>query len=145
MSIKNEYETARDHFRLWDKQLKDNILLEKSCLMNTYKTHFPDEPDFIQQLSQFSKAVAEELEPTVMENNLDANLPKIEQYNAIGQRDDRVIHHPAYVRAGDIIYGSNLMQYLLKPGQMKKTLSLFLLSSHAGRQDTTALLPVLRE
>ncbi|HAT7943748.1 TPA: acyl-CoA dehydrogenase [Legionella pneumophila] len=132
MSIKNEYETARDHFRLWDKQLKDNILLEKSCLMHTYKTHFPDEPDFIQQLSQFSKAVAEELEPTVMENNLDANLPKIEQYNAIGQRDDRVIHHPAYVRAGDIIYGSNLMQYLLKPGQMKKTLSLFLLSSHAG-------------
>ncbi|CZH84421.1 TPA: acyl-CoA dehydrogenase family protein [Legionella pneumophila] len=132
MSIKNEYETARDHFRLWDKQLKDNILLEKSCLMHTYKTHFPDEPDFIQQLSQFSKAVAEELEPTVMENNLDANLPKIEQYNAIGQRDDRIIHHPAYVRSGDIIYGSNLMQYLLKPGQMKKTLSLFLLSSHAG-------------
>lgn len=132
MSIKNEYETARDHFRLWDKQLKDNILLEKSCLMHTYKTHFPDEPGFIQQLSQFSKAVAEELEPTVMENNLDANLPKIEQYNAIGQRDDRVIHHPAYVRSGDIIYGSNLMQYLLKPGQMKKTLSLFLLSSHAG-------------
>lgn len=120
MSIKNEYETARDHFRLWDKQLKDNILLEKSCLMHTYKTYFPDEPGFIQQLSQFSKAVAEELEPTVMENNLDANLPKIEQYNAIGQRDDRVIHHPAYVRSGDIIYGSNLMQYLLKPGQMKK-------------------------
>ncbi|HEG4422112.1 TPA: acyl-CoA dehydrogenase family protein [Legionella pneumophila] len=132
MSIKNEYETARDHFRLWDKQLKDNILLEKSCLMHTYKTYFPDEPGFIQQLSQFSKAVAEELEPTVMENNLDANLPKIEQYNAIGKRDDRVIHHPAYVRSGDIIYGSNLMQYLLKPGQMKKTLSLFLLSSHAG-------------
>ncbi|HAT6977118.1 TPA: acyl-CoA dehydrogenase [Legionella pneumophila] len=132
MSIKSEYETARDHFRLWNKQLKDNILLEQSCLMHTYKTHFPDEPDFIHQLSQFSKTVAEELEPTVMENNLDANLPKIEQYNAIGQRDDRVIHHPAYIRSGDIIYGSNLMQYLLKPGQMKKTLSLFLLSSHAG-------------
>ncbi|HAU1152637.1 TPA: acyl-CoA dehydrogenase [Legionella pneumophila] len=132
MSIKSEYETARDHFRLWNKQLKDNILLEQSCLMHTYKTHFPDEPDFIHQLSQFSKTVAEELEPTVMENNLDANLPKIEQYNAIGQRDDRVIHHPAYIRSGDIIYGSNLMQYLQKPGQMKKTLSLFLLSSHAG-------------
>ncbi|APF05651.1 TPA: acyl-CoA dehydrogenase [Legionella pneumophila] len=132
MNIKNAYETARDHFTLWNKQLKDNILLEQSCLMHTYKTHFPDEPDFIHQLSQFSKTVAEELELTVMENNLDANLPKIEQYNAIGQRDDRVIHHPAYIRSGDIIYGSNLMQYLLKPGQMKKTLSLFLLSSHAG-------------
>ncbi|HHL3492195.1 TPA: acyl-CoA dehydrogenase family protein [Legionella pneumophila] len=132
MSIKSEYETARDHFSLWNKQLKDNILLDQSCLMHTYKTYFSDEPDFIHQLNQFSKTVAEELEPSVMENNLDANLPKIEQYNAIGQRDDQVIHHPAYIRCGDIIYGSNLMQYLLKPGQMKKTLSLFLLSSHAG-------------
>lgn len=132
MDAKNEYEKSRNYFTLWNKQLKDNILLEHSCLMHTYRTYFPDEPDFIRQLSQFSKDVVEELEPAVMENNQDNNLPKIEQYNAIGERDDRVIHHPAYTRAGDVIYGSNLMQYLLQQGQMKKTLSLFLLSSHAG-------------
>ncbi|WP_241480490.1 acyl-CoA dehydrogenase family protein [Legionella norrlandica] len=128
----NEYKEARNNFTLWSKQLKENILLDHSCLTHTFRTQFPDEPDFINQLRQFSKDVVEQLEPVVMENNLDANLPKIEQFNAIGERNDRILHHPSYLRAGDIIYGSGLMHYLLKPGQMKKTLSLFLLSSHAG-------------
>lgn len=126
------YQQTRAYFSNWQKQLRENILLANSSLMHTYQTYFAAEPEFLQDLAEFAQQVVAELEPTAMENNIDANLPKIAHYNAIGQRDDRVIHHPSYIHAGDIIYGSGLMRYLLKPGQMRKTLSLFLLSSHAG-------------
>ncbi|KTD18773.1 Acyl-CoA dehydrogenase [Legionella lansingensis] len=132
MTELNPYQRAREAFTIWYQQLQDNLLPEDSCLMHSYRHYFSAEPEFLQRLRAFAKQVATELEPLVMENNLDVNLPKIEHYDAIGIKQDKVIHHPSYVAAGDIIYGSGLMHYLLKPGQMRKTLSLFLLSSHAG-------------
>ncbi|MDI9817996.1 MULTISPECIES: acyl-CoA dehydrogenase family protein [unclassified Legionella] len=128
----NHYAQAKMSFMTWQQQLKDNILLQDSCLMHTYRYYFSAEPDFLEQLANFSQQVVNQLEPVVMENNLDANLPKIDPYDAIGQRQDKVVHHPSYEVAGNIIYGSGLMRHLLTPGQMGKTLSLFLLSSHAG-------------
>lgn len=132
MNVDKDYQQARTDFQTWRQQLQDNILTPDSSLMHTYQCYFSQQPDFMQQVSRFALQVAEQLEPLVVENNLDANLPKIEHYNAIGERHDQVIHHPSYVAAGDLIYGSGLMRYLLTPGQMQKTLSLFLLSAHAG-------------
>ncbi|WP_028388502.1 acyl-CoA dehydrogenase family protein [Legionella fairfieldensis] len=124
--------TAREQLKNWQQQLQERLLPDNSNLMHTFQYYFSGQPEFIQQLRLFAEQVATQLEPVVMENNLDANLPKVEHYNSIGERHDQVIHHPSYVTAGNIIYGSGLMHFLLKPGQMIKTLSLFLLSSHAG-------------
>ncbi len=128
----NAYETQRQDFSAFNQQLKNNILLDHCNLMHTLKSVFKDEPEFIKQVQDFSVMVSHELETVVSENNLEANLPKVEHYNAIGERCDRVIHHPTYVAAGNIIYGSGLMKHLLQPGEMLKTLSLFLMSSHVG-------------
>lgn len=122
---------ARAQFRHWEAQLKDNLLRPDSGLMHTYQCYFPEDVAFIQNLKDFARRIPV-LEAVVMENNKDANLPSVDHYNAFGERQDRVIHHPTYIEAGNIIYGSGLMTYLLQPGQMLKTLSLFLLSSHAG-------------
>ncbi|PJE12701.1 acyl-CoA dehydrogenase family protein [Legionella sp.] len=132
MSEDKEYQQTRSYLKNWNQQLKDCILEENSNLMHSYLCYYDQQPEFLRQLRNFSHQVANQLEPLVMENTLDINLPKVDHYNAIGERDDRVIHHPSYISAGDIIYGSDLMHYLLKPGQMQKTLSLFILSSHAG-------------
>ncbi|GGI81825.1 acyl-CoA dehydrogenase family protein [Legionella impletisoli] len=128
----NAYETARDQFKTWESQLKQNILLPKSDLMHTYRYYFSEDIDFIETLQHFACQVAEALEPVVRENNLDEHLPTLQQYDAIGERQDVIKHSPLYAKAGDIIYGSGIMGYLNKPGQMLKTLSLFILSSHAG-------------
>jgi acyl-CoA dehydrogenase len=126
------HQKAREAFNSWQQQLKENILLPDSCLMHSYRVYFSATTEFLQQVQDFAKRVSSELEPVVGENNLDANLPQIEHYDAIGYRQDRILHHPSYLAAGDIIYSSGLMQHLLKPGGMLKTLSFFLLSSHAG-------------
>lgn len=132
MDTSKVYEQARNSLADWQKDLHDRLLGEDSNLMHTFQCYYSHQPEFIRQLRNFAHQVAEQLEPIVMENNQDANLPKIEQYNAIGEHHNQVIHHPSYVAAGNIIYGSDLMHFLMKPGQLQKTLGLFLLSSHAG-------------
>lgn len=132
MITSNPYQQTREQFAIWQKQLQENILLPDSCLMHTYQCYFSAEPEFLQKLQSFAHQVTSYLEPAATENNLDDNLPQVEHYDAIGRRQDRVLHHPSYITAGNIIYGSGLMHYLLRPGEMRKTLSLFLLSSHAG-------------
>ncbi|QRN03601.1 acyl-CoA dehydrogenase [Legionella sp. MW5194] len=131
MSEVRDYREARAQFHHWETQLKDNLLRPDSSLMHTYQCYFAKDPEFIQRLKAYADRIPG-LETVVMENNKDNNLPAVEHYNAFGERADRVIHHPSYVDAGNIIYGSGLMAYLLQPGEMLKTLSLFLLSSHAG-------------
>ncbi len=132
MSDGREHQQTRNYLKNWYQQLKDLILTEDSSLMHTYYCYYSQQPEFLRQLRNFSQQVAHHLEPLVMENNLDANLPKIDYYDALGERHDQVIHHPSYIAAGNIIYGSDLMHYLLKPGSLHKSLSLFILSSHAG-------------
>ncbi|QBR84457.1 acyl-CoA dehydrogenase [Legionella israelensis] len=132
MAKDNAYQQTRHHFQQWQEQLKSSLLAKNSSLMHTFNHYFAGQPEFVQSLADFASEVSIHLEPVVMDNNLDVNLPHVEHYNAIGERNDRVIHHPSYIKAGDIIYGCNLMRYLRTPGQMLKTLSLFLLSSHAG-------------
>lgn len=123
---------TRIYLDKWENDLKEQIMTDDSSLMQTYKNYFADDPQFLTTLKKFAHTVSHQLEPVVIENNQDLNLPQLQQYNAIGERIDEVIHHPSYIEAGDYIYGSNLMSYLSKPGKMLKTLSLFLLSSHAG-------------
>ncbi|KTC67773.1 short chain-specific acyl CoA dehydrogenase [Legionella birminghamensis] len=132
MDSQSVYNKARDALKQWNEQLKSRILRSNSCLMHSYSILFADDLQFIEQLKQFANRVAAELEPVVAENNLNENLPELSQFNSIGERHDRVIHHPSYVQAGDIIYSTGLMEFLRHPGQMKKTLALFILSSHAG-------------
>ena len=123
--------SARIDLKKWEKACVECILLESGDLFHTLSIYFPDK-QYIQKLKAFSKQVAAELEPVVMENNQHENLPKLRHYSSIGERKDEVIHHQSYIHAGNIIYGSGLMRYLKKPGQMQKTLGFFLLPSHAG-------------
>ncbi|OSI06701.1 hypothetical protein BWD07_12300, partial [Neisseria canis] len=81
MNENNAYEQTRDYLKTWNQQLKDSLLAEDSNLMHTYQCYYAEYPEFVHQLRDFSQRVAYQLEPLVMENNLDTNLPKVEHYN----------------------------------------------------------------
>ncbi|MFQ5651423.1 MAG: hypothetical protein ACE5IY_15920 [bacterium] len=59
-------------------------------------------------------------------------LPRLEAYDSTGEWCDEIVHHPAYVQAGNIIYGSGMMEKVSQPGNLLESLALFFLSSHAG-------------
>jgi alkylation response protein AidB-like acyl-CoA dehydrogenase len=89
-------------------------------------------PHLSKELKAFGDKVVQELEPLVQENNLAGNLPRLEKYDGIGEPVDEVVHHPSYEQAGNIIYGSKLLERLSKTGGLLDALSFMYLSSQAG-------------
>ncbi len=85
------------------------------------------------ELRAWGAQVAGPLDDAVRENNLDANLPRLEAWDGIGRRVERVVHHPSYHRAGALIYGSGVLAaYAERPNPHPFILSMFYLSAHAG-------------
>ncbi len=89
--------------------------------------------DRVPSLRAWGAQVAGPLDAAVRENNLDANLPRLEAWDGIGRRAERVAHHPSYHQAGALIYGSGMLAaYHERPNPHPFILSMFYLSSHAG-------------
>lgn len=89
-------------------------------------------PSLENELKLFAERVIHELDPLVIENNLYGNLPRIETYDGIGQRIEKIIHHPTYEIAGNIIYSSRLLERMSKPGGLSEALAFMFLSSQTG-------------
>jgi acyl-CoA dehydrogenase len=125
-------EKAREQLADWKTQLKINCYESNPDLQHSLRYHFPDNDNLQHTLHAFGQKVSSELEPIVQRNDERFNLPRMEHYNGIGERTDQVIHTPWYDQAGDIIYGSDLMNLGATPGKLTQALLLFFLSSHAG-------------
>ncbi len=87
--------------------------------------------DFISNLKECAQQIPH-LESLVSENDFRFNLPRLEKYDGIGRQTDEICFHPTYLDAGDIVYGTGMMQLMSRPGGLIKALSLFFLTSHAG-------------
>lgn len=117
---------AREAMEKWQEDLRENVYTSDTDLVHTIKYHFPNGFAAINaELEQFGKIVPTKLEALVAENQLANNLPRLESYNGIGERVFDIVHHPTYIEAGDIIYGSKLMAKMAKPGGLAEALSFF--------------------
>ena len=118
----------------WEKESQRNIYSSDPDFKHTIAFGFEKEtyPQLNAELTLYGEAVAMHLEPLVAENNLDRNLPYIKRCDALGNQIDEIIHHPSYVDAGNIIYGSGLLAKLSQPGQLSECLALLFLSSQTG-------------
>ncbi len=115
---------AREAIEKWQHELTKNVYTTDPDLIHTIRFTFPEDFKRINsELEKFGALVSTELEATVSENHL--NLPKLEG-------DRTIVHHPSYSKAGDIIYGTKLLEKMSQPGGMAEGLSLFFLSSEVG-------------
>ncbi len=126
------YSKTRIALHNWQQQIRANILLADDDLNHSFQFYFPDQSTIISSLNQFASEITTKLESLVIENNLDKNLPVLQPYDAIGNPQNKIQHHPSYVAAGDIIYGSRLTEKLATIGNLTEGLAFLLLSSHAG-------------
>lgn len=117
----------------WKQAIKSNIYQIDNDFQHSISYYLSKKcPHIEKELTDFGDKVVNRLEPLVIENNLDCNLPRLEHYNAIGQLTERVAHHPTYEFAGNIIYGANILERMAKPGGLLEALSFMFLSSQAG-------------
>ena len=124
---------GRDALAAWQKAIHSNVYRSDADFIHSIQFCFAEQSSQIHaELTHFGELIATQLEPLVAENHLADNLPRIEAYNGIGQSIEKIIHHPSYQQAGDIIYGSRLLSHLTNPGGLRHCLSLFFLSSQAG-------------
>ncbi|MBL4659971.1 MAG: acyl-CoA dehydrogenase family protein [Alcanivoracaceae bacterium] len=137
MSQKNVNNDAHDLGRQalsqWRQEIAKNfyhadILLNHSIRFSL--SHNSD--DFISQIKALGENMAKHIEPLVAENDFRFNLPRLENYDAIGNLINEIKHHPHYQQVGDAIYGTGMMKKLNEPGSLTESLLLFYLTSHLG-------------
>ncbi len=124
---------GREALASWQKDITKNIYSHDKDFIHTIRYYFAD--DFVHlndELTSFGEQVPTQLEPLVAENHAACNLPRLERYNGIGEHFDRIVHHPCYTQAGDIIYGTQLLKKISTPGKLLEGFSISFLASQAG-------------
>lgn len=87
----------------------------------------------VEALRRFGARVAGPLDAAAIESNRLENLPRLDSHDGIGRHVAGLAVHPAYERAGALIYESGVMAaYAERPNPHRFILSLFYLSTHAG-------------
>ena len=131
-NIQSENLMGRQDLQDWQNDLAINPLKLSPDFIHSLSLHMGVEFDsFSAQLDDCGDQIPR-LENLVSENDFRLNLPRLERYDGIGNRIEKIIFHPSYIEVGDIIYGTGMMRYVNEAGSLLKALGLFFLTSHAG-------------
>lgn len=84
------------------------------------------------RLTKFGGEAATVVDAAVRRANETHNLPRLERFNAVGERIEEVIHSADHHLAGCYIYGSGAMSVYAEPGNNILAQALFYLSSYNG-------------
>ncbi|HET6442963.1 MAG TPA: acyl-CoA dehydrogenase family protein [candidate division Zixibacteria bacterium] len=84
------------------------------------------------QLYKFGEVVARKVNSAVIVANRSENLPRLERFDAWGNRREEIYFHPSHHEAGKHIYGSGIMGAYTEPGANLLALAIFYLSSQNG-------------
>ena len=123
---------GRQEMTNWLNDLQLNPLTFSPDFLHSVGFHLgSDANKFIPRLHECAEQIPT-LEALVSENDFRFNLPRLEKYDSIGRHIDHICFHPTYLDAGDIVYGTGMMEMMSRPGGLLKALSLFFLTSHAG-------------
>jgi len=133
------HDVGRDNMRKWLARTKENAYLQNHDFIHSLAFWLAEEhsDQLHQDLSHYGDKVSTELESHAAENDLRFNNPRIDPYNGIGERIDKVVHHPSYAAAGDIIYGSDVVARLVKTGGLREGMGFYYLSCHGGEAGHT--------
>ena len=125
---------GRADLAAWKAAQPDNFFRAEPLLEETLGLVAPDSltPEFLARLDAHGAACATELDEAAAVNNRPWNLPRLERFDAIGNRTEEIENHPSYHVAGRVIYESGLMGELATDGGLVRSLSFFALSSMCG-------------
>lgn len=124
---------GRDNMRAWVRLREENVYSRNKNFAHTLAYHLGDRfADVDRDARAYGAIVPCELDRAVTENDYRANNPRIDPYNYIGDRVDRIVHHPDYAVAGDYIYGTGLVKKLATLGGLREGMAFYFLSGHVG-------------
>jgi alkylation response protein AidB-like acyl-CoA dehydrogenase len=124
---------ARDDLARFQERLQENFWLGQRDLAHTVRRRLtPEEFDRVDgELTAHGAALAA-VQPQVAANDARTGYPQLEAYDAIGRRHDQVLHHGAYADVGDVIYGSRVVERLVRRGGLREGLAFHFLNCMLG-------------
>lgn len=133
MQQDNANTSGRDALIAWQQSQPTNAYTSDRHFRKVLARYAQDriermEPDLV----RFGEEVARPVDALVRENNLNANLPRLERYNGLGVRTEQIVHHPTYHEAGRFIYGSGVMEAYSEHPNHLGALARFYVSSYNG-------------
>lgn len=125
---------GRDDLKAWQAAQPTNIYESDAHFRRLVPLYVTAEPldEINADLQRFGAEVVSPVDALVRENNLHQNLPRLERYTGIGERVEKIDHHPTYHEAGRYIYGSGIMSAYAHHPNSAGVLSRFYLSSYNG-------------
>ncbi|MCP4962341.1 MAG: hypothetical protein GY925_24105 [Actinomycetia bacterium] len=133
---------GRNNLRRWQEATSRNVYHFDDDFAHTIRFHLGERyPQVHEDLSRFGAVVPTTLEEAVNHGDFRLNLPRIDRYNGIGERDDHVVHDHSYPVSGDLIYGTGVVTRLARLGGLTEGFAFHYVSNHAG--DTGHHCPVI--
>ena len=86
----------------------------------------------VAKLYRFGGVSATTLDVLARRSNERENLPRLQRFDAIGNRVESVEYHPSYHEAGALVYGAGAMSAHKEPSNNVLALALFYLSAQNG-------------
>ena len=131
-STKENHTQARNHLDKWQQDITNNFYTADSLLDHTVDFSLPNNSILKSKLTKLGQQYAQDIEPLVAENDYRLNLPKLDDYDGVGNLTNNINHHPNYTVIGDSIYATGMMKNIAEPGKLTESLLLFYMSSHLG-------------
>ena len=125
---------GRQHLADWEAAQPDNFYTTDQHLQSVLEFYWGAEKlaAHAPRLTQFGAEAATTVDATVRRANEPHNLPRLERFNAVGERIEQVIHSADHHLAGRAMYGSGTMAAYAEPGNNVLAQALFYLSSYNG-------------
>jgi acyl-CoA dehydrogenase len=126
---------ARADLQSWQESQPSNVYAANHQLQRLLGHHLGDEGMAAAQdhLDRFGELVMSKLDPAAIIGNRPWNLPRLDRWSPIGERQEAIEHHPSHGTCGEAIYEDGRVIAVYKnPGSNTLAQALFYLSSHAG-------------
>jgi acyl-CoA dehydrogenase len=126
------HELARAELARFDERLKEGFWALEPDLADTLRRHLGEEFEAVDaELREHGERLAG-VDALVSENDARVNFPRLDSYDGIGRRVDEIRHHGAYAEVGDAIYGSRVVERLVRRGGLREGLAFHFLDCMLG-------------
>jgi alkylation response protein AidB-like acyl-CoA dehydrogenase len=128
------HRVGREALEAWAEARPDNAYTTDSHFQRilpiyTWKKRHASLDD---ELTSFGAEVAGPIDELARQNDLRGNHPTLDRYTAYGSRTEKIDHHPSYHRAGELIYGSGVMEAYADPPNSVGATARMYVSSYNG-------------
>lgn len=123
---------GRQDLARWRASVPDNFYTCDANLRRVLPLYDPGVAGYQAELAAFGHAAATVIDPAATLNDRPHNHPRLDAWDGIGQRTERIEFHPSYHDAGRPAYEAGLLALSAEPGHAVQQSALFYLLTQAG-------------